>query len=101
MISPDTAHQEKHFEHYIVSRLVAQGWKLGETSQYDTERALYPEDLVAWLEASGQGNKWAKLIELNHGNAGKAREVLMDRLANALSGLPNKQIEYGTIHVLR
>ena len=40
MISPDTAHQEKHFEHYIDTKLVAQGWKLGETGQYDTERAL-------------------------------------------------------------
>ena len=97
----DTAHQEKHFESYIVSKLEAQGWKVGETTKYDTERALYAEDLIAWLEASGQGTKWAKLVELNHGDAEKAREVLMDRLANALSGPANKQIEYGTIHVLR
>ena len=48
----DTAHQEKHFESYIVSKLEAQGWKVGETTKYDTERALYAEDLIAWLEAS-------------------------------------------------
>lgn len=42
-----SAHQEKHFQSYIIERLVEQGWKLGETKHYDTERALYPEDLEA------------------------------------------------------
>ena len=55
----DTAHQEKHFENYIVSKLEAKGWKVGETTKYDTDRALYADDLIAWLEASGQGEKWA------------------------------------------
>ena len=87
----DTAHQEKHFEHYIVSKLEAQGWKVGETTKYDTERALYAEDLIAWLEASGQGEKWAKLKK---DNADRALEVLMDRLAKALE-------THGTVQVLR
>lgn len=34
------AHQEKHFEDYVVSRLKAQGWKVGDTKHYDTEHAL-------------------------------------------------------------
>ena len=50
MTSPDTAHQEKHFESYVISKLAALGWKVGETTHYDTERALYPEDVVSWLE---------------------------------------------------
>ena len=87
----DTAHQEKHFENYIVSRLEAQGWKVGETAKYDTERALYAEDLIAWLEASGQGEKWAKLKK---DNGDRALEVLMDRLAKALE-------THGTVQVLR
>lgn len=86
----DTAHQEKHFEAYIVSKLAAQGWKVGETLNYDTERALYPEDLVAWLEEA-QPAKWEKLRK---DNGERAREVLMDRLASALE-------KNGTIHVLR
>lgn len=86
----DTAHQEKHFEAYIVSKLAAQGWKVGETLNYDTERALYPEDLVAWLEET-QPAKWEKLCK---DNGERAREVLMDRLAAALE-------KNGTIHVLR
>ncbi len=87
----DTAHQEKHFENYIVSKLAAQGWKVGETAKYDTERALYAEDLIAWLEASGQGEKWAKLKK---DNGDRALEVLMDRLAKALEA-------HGTVQVLR
>ena len=77
----DTAHQEKHFESYIVSKLAAQGWKVGETAQYDTERALYAEDLIAWLEGSGQGEKWAKLKK---DNGDRALDILMDRLTKAL-----------------
>ena len=90
----DTAHQEKHFEAYVVSKLEAQGWKVGDTTQYDTERALYPDDLLAWLEASGQGEKWFKLVK---DNGERAREVLMDRLAKALA---EPKIG-GTIQVLR
>ena len=54
----DTAHQEKHFENYIVTKLAEQGWLVGDTRHYDTERALYPDDLIAWLNDSGQGEKW-------------------------------------------
>lgn len=86
----DTAHQEKHFETYVVSRLEAQGWTIGSTLQYDTERALYADDLMAWLDAT-QPEKWAKLCK-DHGE--RAREVLMDRLAKALE-------TRGTVQVLR
>ena len=86
----DTAHQEKHFEAYVVSKLKAQGWKVGDTLQYDTERALYAEDLIAWLEAT-QPEKWAKLQK---DNGERARDVLMDRLAKALE-------QHGTMHVIR
>lgn len=86
----DTAHQEKHFEAYVVSKLKAQGWKIGDTLKYDTERALYADDLIAWLEAT-QPEKWAKLKK---DNGERARDVLMDRLAKALE-------QHGTMHVLR
>ena len=36
-----SAHQEKHFEDYVVSRLKAQGWKVGDTKHYDTEYAPF------------------------------------------------------------
>ncbi|PKY09806.1 restriction endonuclease [Acidithiobacillus marinus] len=86
----NTAHQEKYFEAYVVSKLEAQGWQIGSTLQYDTERALYPGDLIAWLEAT-QPEKWAKLQK---DNGERASEVLMDRLAKALE-------QHGTMQVIR
>ncbi|PPQ39571.1 type I restriction enzyme, R subunit [Rhodoblastus acidophilus] len=76
----NTAHQEKHFEDYIVSKLKAQGWLVGTTSGYDTERALYADDLIGWLQDT-QPEKWDKLVQ---GNGEKARDVLMDRLAKVM-----------------
>lgn len=86
-----TAHQEKHFQHYIIERLVEQGWKLGDTQHYDTERAVYPKDVQAWIQDSGQQNKWEKLERLN---GAKTLDVLLERLAKALE-------KQGTVQVLR
>src|SRR5690348_16272487 len=86
----DTAHQEKHFEAYIVQRLAAQGWKVGDTSGYDQNFALYIEDLVEWVKTS-QPKKWEKLVAAN---GDRATTTLMDRLAQALD-------KDSTIHVLR
>lgn len=86
----DTAHREKHFEAYIVAQLKKRDWQVGKTEDYDTERALYPDDLVAWLEATQQ-EKWAKFCK---DNAGKPREALMDRLAKVLE-------KEGTVQTLR
>ncbi|MGO9414633.1 MAG: type I restriction endonuclease subunit R [Syntrophobacteraceae bacterium] len=87
----DTAHQEKYFEHYVIAKLKAQGWKVGDSNHYDTERAMYPDDLIDWLKDSEQKDKWTKLQK---DNGERAREVLMDRLAKALE-------THGTMHVLR
>lgn len=86
----DTAHQEKHFENYIVAQLKKQGWQVGDTTRYDTERALYPDDLVGWLEAT-QAEKWAKFCKDNPGNE---RDAIMDRVAKVLE-------KDGTMHALR
>ncbi|MBT4034016.1 MAG: type I restriction endonuclease subunit R [Candidatus Marinimicrobia bacterium] len=84
------AHQEKHFEAYIVTKLEEQGWLVGDTAQYDTERALYPDDLLGWIEET-QPEKLEKLSRLN---GDRTAEVLMDRLDKALG-------KNGTPQVLR
>ena len=84
------AHHEKHFEDYLVAQLKKQGWLIGDTKRYDTERALYPDDLVAWLEAT-QADKWAKLCK---DYPDDPRGALMDRLAKVLE-------KDGTVHALR
>ncbi|GAA5097559.1 type I restriction endonuclease subunit R [Bartonella acomydis] len=86
-----SSHQEKNFQNYIIECLVGQGWMLGDTKYYDTERALYPEDLESWIKNSGQSDKWDKL-ERFHGT--KSLDVLMKRLGKVLE-------EKGTVQVLR
>ncbi len=83
-------HHEKHFENYIVSKLEANDWLVGNTTDYDIEHALYPDDLVTWLKDT-QKAKWGKL-EANYGE--KATSALMSRLAEALA-------DKGTTHILR
>ena len=39
---------EKAFQDHIIEQLVASGWLVGESARYDKERALYPEDLIAY-----------------------------------------------------
>lgn len=85
-----TAHHEKHFEAHIVQKLREQGWLVGTSAGYDVEHALYPEDLVAWIQET-QEDKWNRLVAAN---GTKATDVLMARLAKALE-------ERGTIHTLR
>ena len=86
----DTAHREKYFEEHIVKQLAARGWRVGTTSGYDQNHALYPEDLVEWVKAT-QPKKWEKL---EAGNGDKATDALIDRLAHALD-------REGTVNVLR
>ena len=49
-------HNEIAFETDICNHLAAQGWLYGEpgtegdASGYDTPRALYPADLLAWVQ---------------------------------------------------
>lgn len=86
----DTAHREKYFEDYIVQQLANRGWQVGATIGYDQNYALYPDDLVAWVQAT-QPKRWEKL---QASNGDKATATLMDRLAQALE-------KDGTVHVLR
>lgn len=86
----DTAHREKYFEEYVVKQLAARGWKVGDTSGYDQNHALYPQDLIEWVKTT-QPQKWEKL---EAGNGDKAPATLMDRLAQALE-------REGTVNVLR
>ena len=57
------------------------GWKEGDPTKYDKERALYPDDVVDWVQNS-QPDTWQKLSRLNGENA---KTVLLDRLVKQLS----------------
>ncbi|KAB2773592.1 type I restriction endonuclease subunit R [Brucella anthropi] len=89
-ISADKAHYELHLEKYLVEKLAANGWLVGRSNEYNTEYALYPDDLISWVQAT-QPEKWEKLCSLNGENA---KKKLLDRLDEELG-------KKGNINVFR
>ncbi|MCA0374894.1 MAG: DEAD/DEAH box helicase family protein [Gemmatimonadetes bacterium] len=87
-----TLHREIRFEEEICAHLAAHGWlyAAGDTAGYDRGRALYPDDVLAWVQAS-QPDAW-ETLQHQHGTS--ARETLLDRLRSQLDAR-------GTLEVLR
>ena len=85
-----TIHHERTFEDEVVAHLTAHGWLEGTSAGYDREVALYPEDVLGWLEAT-QPTELAKLGRLHNGDTGR---VILKRLAEILD-------KDGTLAVLR
>jgi type I restriction enzyme R subunit len=81
-------HKEIHFEIEICEYLAAHGWLHGadDAAGYDRERALYPEDLLVWIQAT-QPKAWEGLVKSHGANASatllnRLRESLDQRLAS-------------------
>jgi type I restriction enzyme R subunit len=85
-------HHECELERHIIEQLADSGWLVGKSSGYDVARALYPEDVLDWLNDT-HPQQMAALRKL-HGES--TRTVLFDRLG---AQLQNKM--GGTINVLR
>lgn len=85
-------HKEIEFENDICADLAAQGWLYaeGDAAGYDRARALFPADVLAWVQAT-QPQAWQTLSK-NHGAAAEA--TLLDRLRKQLD-------DRGTLDVLR
>ncbi|MEJ1088359.1 type I restriction endonuclease [Microbacterium sp. Mu-80] len=93
---------EKAFEEEICEHLAANGWMYEpeNTQGYDKARALFPEDVFAWIQQT-QPEEWAKVVKPGASGAeqGKAKEQLLDRLVKSLD-LPLDS-GGGTLNVLR
>ena len=85
-------HKEISFEDEICADLEAAGWlyEAGSAACYDRARALYPEDVLTWIEAT-QPQVWQALTK-SHGHA--AIDVLCDRLRKSIN-------DRGALDVLR
>ncbi|MHB1702452.1 MAG: type I restriction endonuclease subunit R, partial [Acidobacteriaceae bacterium] len=85
-------HQEISFETEICEYLSAHGWlyAAGEAAHYDRGLALFPADVLAWVQAT-QPTAWETLSK-NHG--AQAGDVLLARLREQLN-------TRGTLDVLR
>ncbi len=85
-------HKEINLEAEICAHLAAHGWLYAEggAAQYDRSRALYPEDVLAWVQAA-QPQAWQTLTK-NHG--AQAAETLLKRVRDQID-------QRGTLDVLR
>lgn len=85
-------HKEVEFENDICHHLAASGWyyEEGDAQAYDRPRALFPADVLAWVQAT-QLEVWAALGKA-HGTHAEA--MLLDRLRKQLD-------DRGTLDVLR
>ncbi len=85
-------HKEIRLEEEICEHLGAHGWvyETGVSAQYDRGLALFPEDVIAWVQES-QPAAWQALTKSHGLNADKA---LLERLRDRLDA-------QGTLEVLR
>jgi type I restriction enzyme, R subunit len=85
-------HKEINLENEICEYLSGNGWLYspGGAAEYDRARAVFPPDVIAWLEET-QSEAW-KVLNKNHGP--QAAEVVVGRLRDALN-------QRGTLNVLR
>ena len=85
-------HTEINFEVEICDYLAANGWQYAEAdaAQYDRARALFPADVLNWVQTT-QPKAWDAIVK-NHGS--QAAETLLTRLRDSLD-------QRGTLDVLR
>lgn len=85
-------HKEISFETEICQYLADHGWLYaeGDAAAYDRARALFPADVLAWVQTT-QPKAWETLTK-NHGT--QAAETLLNRLRDQLE-------QRGTLDVLR
>ncbi len=85
-------HKEITFEAEICQHLGSHGWLYteGDATGYDRARALFPADVLAWVQAA-QPQAWETLVK-NHGTA--ASDTLLERLRDQID-------QRGSLDVLR
>ena len=85
-------HHEIAFEREICEHLGAHGWLYdeGSAAAYSRELALYPPDLLAWVQQA-QPDAW-EVLQKNHGS--KAEATLLQRVRQQLD-------QVGTLDLLR
>ena len=93
---------ELAFQNEIIAHLTADGWLLGTSSDYDRERALYPEDVIAFV-SNTQPESWEKFTKLHPQDPEKALLDLVTRQLERVdpSASTKDMRKYGTLGVLR
>lgn len=91
MSKPEPVHTEKTFEQAIQDSLTEPGgYELGDPSQYDADKAIFPQDIIAFLKDS-QPENWQKLEEIY---GAQVEGSVVSTIVRALD-------QQGMLHVLR
>ncbi len=90
------------FQNDMLKHLMASGWLLGKAEHYNRELALYPEDLLGFVQET-QGEQWQKFCALYPSNP---EQKFLERVAHQLNKSdPNAADKamrtFGTLGVLR
>jgi type I restriction enzyme, R subunit len=93
---------ELAFQKEIIAHLTAHGWLQGVSSDYDRTRALFPEDVIGYVQET-QPEAWEKFTKLHPKDS---KEALLTCVARQLERVdPNasskEMRKYGTLGVLR
>lgn len=94
-------HQEKAFQREILDHLEAHGWlRSDDSSGYDKVRALFPEDLIAWIQETSPED-FERIVPSAAEPVTRQKKIdaLLDRVAKTLT-LPESR-GGGTLNVLR
>lgn len=87
-------HTEKIFEDELCAHLAAHGWTvlthLQDARSYDRERALFPDDLLGFVQDT-QPKEWEKFKRWHNG---QSEAMFVKRVAEQLD-------KHGTLHLLR
>ncbi|MDY0206654.1 MAG: DEAD/DEAH box helicase family protein [Pseudomonas sp.] len=93
---PEASVRENQFQNDILAQMQASGWLLGESIHYDKALALYPQDVIAFVQAS-QPEQWQRLAQ-HYPSSERAPTATADALLKSLErDLKSK----GTLWVLR
>lgn len=94
MTKLSSVHTERVFEDELCEHLAGHGWSvrthLRDATTYSRELALYPDDLLAFVQAT-QPAEWAKFRKWHNG---ASESTFVKRVAEQLS-------RHGTLHLLR
>ncbi len=94
--------KEKFFQDDIINQMLANGWMLGTPERYNRELALYPEDLLGFVQET-QETQWQRYCKLYPNDP---EQKFLERVATQLNKADphaaNKEMRtFGTLGVLR
>ncbi|MBS7821515.1 type I restriction endonuclease subunit R [Wohlfahrtiimonas chitiniclastica] len=94
--------KESTFQNDIINEMRAHGWQLGSPKNYNRERALYEEDLIAFVQKT-QPKEWEKFCALYPINSeDHFCDVVVKQLKKADINATNAASrKFGTLGVLR